>query len=169
MTNRDKFFYVVGSCAFFVLGPCVMLVLKYFFSAPFLPENSFMVYVGYILCVLGAFFAIWSNVALVRIGKGGAGVIGPIKLMTETTHLVTTGPYALCRNPMHLGVILFYLGIACVINSLASLVIPLAMIIFAYVMAVFFDEVRLQRDFPEEYASWSSQVPRFIPKINRFK
>lgn len=169
MTKRDLFFYAVGSTAFFIVGPCIMLVLKHFFSAPFLPDTTFMPVVGYVMCALGALFAVWSNVELVRVGKGCAGVIGPVKLMTETKHLVTSGPYALCRNPMHLGVILFYLGLACVINSLASLVVPLGMIIFAFSVAVLFDEKRLMRDFPDEYAQWSAQVPRFIPRLGLFK
>ena len=85
--------------------------------------------------------------------------------MKETKHLVTTGPYAICRNPMHVGVFLYYMGFACALNSLASLVLPIAIVAFAYFAAIVLDEPRLRKEFPEEFAAYSSRVPRFFPRI----
>ena len=68
---------------------------------------------------------------------------------------------------MHLGIILYFLGFACYLNSLWALAVPLAMTVFAFSLAVFVDEPRLKRDFPEEYAAWASRVPRFLPNVRR--
>lgn len=55
---------------------------------------------------------------------------------------------------MHMGIVLFYLGLCCAINSLITLVIPCLFLIFAQIVAVYIDEPRLKRDFPEEYSQW---------------
>ncbi|MGN0909403.1 MAG: methyltransferase family protein, partial [Succinivibrio sp.] len=102
-------------------------------------------------------------------GHGGAADLGPVRISRRTDALVTTGPYALCRNPMHLGLFLFYLGLACAINSLSSLAVPALTLAFAYISAVHFDEPRLRRDFTESYAAWSAEVPRFLPSLRRKK
>lgn len=66
---------------------------------------------------------------------------------------------------MHMGIVLFYLGLCCAINSLITLVIPCLFLIFAQIVAVYIDEPRLKRDFPEEYSQWVQKVPqRFWPK-----
>lgn len=102
---------------------------------------------------------------MIKKGHGGAVVLGNVKLTKQTDRLVTEGPYSLCRNPMHMGIVLFYLGLCCAINSLITLVIPCLFLIFAQIVAVYIDEPRLKRDFPEEYSQWVQKVPqRFWPK-----
>ena len=66
---------------------------------------------------------------------------------------------------MHVGVFLYYMGFACALNSLSSLVLPFGIMLFAYFAAVVLDEPRLKKEFPEEFAQYSSRVPRFFPRI----
>ena len=169
MTKKDIFFYILGTFAFIFCGPFVMFVLALTFPISFLPSHDLVKFTGIAAIAFGVVFVFWSNYALVRFGKGGAGVLGPIKLMTETKHLVTTGPYAMCRNPMHFGLVIYFLVIGIALNNLASLIIPILMCIFAYVMAVVFDEPRLKKDFPQEYNEWASNVPRFFPRLVPYK
>jgi len=69
---------------------------------------------------------------------------------------------------MHMGAFLFYLGLCCALNSLVTLLVPFGFLIFAYLFAVFLDEPRLKRDFPEEFEQWVSDVPqRFWPKTKK--
>ncbi|MBU3844416.1 MAG: isoprenylcysteine carboxylmethyltransferase family protein [Candidatus Anaerobiospirillum pullicola] len=161
---REKVIYALGFIGFIIGGPAVMAYLAAWIPGTFLAEQPSTFYLGGVASAIGLFFALWANYELVIKGRGGAGNFGKIKLMTETKHLVTTGPYSICRNPMHLGVFLYYMGFACALNSLISLVIPLAVICVAYIIAIFIDEPRLERDFPDEYALYKSQVPRFLPK-----
>lgn len=166
---RDKLIYTIGFILFLVVGPMVMYWLQIWYPMTFLSEQSSTFYLGGMTSAVGLFFALWANYVLVVDGKGGAGNFGSIKLMPETKHLVTTGPYSICRNPMHLGVFLYYAGFACAINSLTSLVVPIAVVVFAYIDAIFIDEPRLKRDFPEEFAVYQSRVPRFLPKVLRWR
>lgn len=162
---REKLIYACGFVLFIFGGPIFMAYLAAGSQLSFLSEGPSTFYLGGFTSAVGLFFALWANYELVAKGKGGAGNFGNIKLMKETRCLVTTGPYSICRNPMHLGGFLYYAGFACALNSLVSLLVPVAVICFAYIMAIFLDEPRLERDFPHDYALYKSQVPRFMPKI----
>lgn len=163
MKKTDCLALSLGSLILLILVPVFMWGLKHFCSLEFLPSGN----IAFLLAVLcsswGLILIIWANYALLSRGHGGAAVIGRIKLMQETCALVTTGPYALCRNPMHLGVIFYYLGIACFLNSLLCLSIPVLTGVVAFLFAVYIDEPRLKRDFGDAYEEWSAKVPRFIP------
>lgn len=162
---REKAIYALGFFAFIFVGPTIMYLIAMYFPMTFLVEDSTTLYLGGLTSAVGLFFAVWSNYELVHKGEGGAGNLGPVKMMKETKHLVTTGPYAICRNPMHVGVFLYYMGFACALNSLSSLVLPFGIMLFAYFAAVALDEPRLKKEFPEEFAQYSSRVPRFFPRI----
>lgn len=157
--------YFLGGALFFIAGPALIIFLAGLCPYDFMPNNAISSIFGAICSGVGLFFVIWANYELITKGKGGALVIGQIKLCKETQKLVTTGPYSMCRNPMHMGIILFYLGLCCAINSLLTLLVPLAMLCFAYAFAIFLDEPRLKRDFKDEYLKWQIDVPqRFWPK-----
>ncbi len=82
--------------------------------------------------------------------------------------LVTSGPYALSRNPMYLGHMIFTLGLAMVFRSplAAGLVIERAR---RFRERVRFDEERLERIFGEEYREYRSRVNRWVPGLHREK
>ena len=162
---RDILAYVFGTIMLCVVVPAIIIVIGIYYPIDFMPLNKTTSAFGAVCSGCGLFFVIWANYEMVTKGKGGAAVIGKIKLSHETQHLVTTGPYSLCRNPMHMGLVLFYLGLCCAINSLITLIIPLAFLTFAYIMAKYVDEPRLKRDFPNEFDDWCHKVPqRFWPK-----
>lgn len=167
MKPREILALAGGSCILLIAVPAVMIMIAALFPLGFLPAARVGLTIGALCSGCGLFFVIWANLELWRKGHGGAAVVGPVKLMRESTALVTSGPYALCRNPMHLGLILFYLGLSCAINSLWSLAVPLSTGLFAYVFAVYIDEPRLKRDFTQAYAAWSAMTPRFVPRLKR--
>lgn len=162
---QDKLVALAGCVFFLVAGPALMLYLASFFSGDdFLPHGLFPPVFGGFCSACGLLFIFWSIRELHVRGKGGIAAFSKIKLTSQTRYLVTTGPYAVCRNPMHLGLVLFYLGISCAINSLYSLLFPLAVLLLATVAAIFIDEPRLKRDFGDEYYQWAAKVPRFWPR-----
>lgn len=91
----------------------------------------------------------------------GAGSRGMERLPDR---LITTGPYALCRNPMYLGHIIFTVGLIAVFRS------PLAVALLLNRMARFsrqvrMDEERLERAFGEEYRAYRARVRRWVPGL----
>lgn len=108
---------------------------------------------------------IWSNIYIIKFGRGcpvdGFGVA----LGDRTKKLITAGPYRYSRNPMLLGTVVFYTGLSLIFNSYSAV---LCCIVFAAGMAWLvktFEEPRLYQDFGEEYLEYKKQTPLFLPKL----
>jgi protein-S-isoprenylcysteine O-methyltransferase Ste14 len=80
-----------------------------------------------------------------------------------TTALVTTGPYALSRNPAYIIIQLIPTGFALAANSFWPLLLAIPLII-AYLQLVVIpkEEELLERQFPDEWRSYSARVRRWI-------
>jgi protein-S-isoprenylcysteine O-methyltransferase Ste14 len=89
-------------------------------------------------------------------GGGGPGMSVPPE------RLVTTGPYALTRNPMYLGHLVFAAGVAAVTHSRAA-TLTAAVLPWWFDRRVRRDERRMAELFGAEYAGYCSRVPRWVP------
>jgi protein-S-isoprenylcysteine O-methyltransferase Ste14 len=76
--------------------------------------------------------------------------------------LLTSGPYALSRNPMYVGWSLIYLGIAFAANSVW--IIALFPAAFAYIHFVDIprEEQLLQQQFDQKYLEYQKRVRRYL-------
>ena len=75
--------------------------------------------------------------------------------------LLTTGPYALSRNPMYLGHLIFMLGLALSTGSKLAWAILLANIPW-FNSRVEYDERRLRDKFGAEYEAYCRRVRRWL-------
>jgi protein-S-isoprenylcysteine O-methyltransferase Ste14 len=76
--------------------------------------------------------------------------------------LVTTGPYALTRNPMYVGWSLLHLGGGIAVRS--TLVLAMWPVAFAVVHRVVLrEEHRLAAQFGDEWTDYAARVPRYLP------
>lgn len=81
---------------------------------------------------------------------------------TEDWGLKTKGVFARVRNPMYLGIVLFYLGLIILTLSLATLIVWL--IICAYYNRLAdYEEIKLQEKFGEEFLEYKKSVRKWIP------
>jgi Phospholipid methyltransferase len=78
--------------------------------------------------------------------------------------LLTDGPYALTRNPMYLGHLIFLLGLALSWRSKLGLVLLAAYLPWFH-LRVLRDEEWLADKFGAEYAGYKSRVRRWIPFV----
>jgi protein-S-isoprenylcysteine O-methyltransferase Ste14 len=86
----------------------------------------------------------------------------PISPYSSAKALVTTGPYALSRNPGYLGMTLAYVGIAILSGALWVLV-PLVPTLFLIDRGVIRREERhLERSFGADYARYRARTRRWI-------
>ena len=91
-------------------------------------------------------------------GGGGPGIDNP------PTRIVTEGPYRLTRNPMYLGHLIFFAGLALTLGSWIGAAV------FAF-HAVWFDrrvredEARLADLFGDDYRDYCRRVKRWIPGV----
>ena len=85
------------------------------------------------------------------------------KIFAET--LVQRGLFAHSRNPLYLGNMLIYLGIAIVHGSLWFYAIGLPFFAFAYASLVAAEEDFLGQKFGAEYDAYCRRVNRFLPSL----
>jgi protein-S-isoprenylcysteine O-methyltransferase Ste14 len=114
---------------------------------------------GLILVAGGFSLGLWSVGTQVTLGSGT-----PVPIM-PTKKLLVTGPFAYCRNPMTLGTILAYGGIAVWVGSLASLamVLLLALILLSYLKLV--EEKELEARFGPDYVEYKRTTPFILPRL----
>ena len=93
-----------------------------------------------------------------REGGGGPGISVP------PDRIVEAGPYRLVRNPMYLGHLIFFAGLALVLGSwLAAAVF--AFHAFWFDRRVREDEARLSGLFGDAYREYCRRVKRWIPGV----
>lgn len=93
-----------------------------------------------------------------REGGGGPGVSKPPE------RLVTGGPYRWCRNPMYLGHLIFFAGLALGLRSWLAAG-ALAFHVAWFHRRVLDDEARLAALFGGPYREYLTRVKRWIPGL----
>jgi protein-S-isoprenylcysteine O-methyltransferase Ste14 len=110
--------------------------------------------------VVGVFFLVWTTIFQWKVGNGVPTPNAP------TQHLVTTGPYRLCRNPIELGAIFYYLGIGTVIGGiLVGIICFLLGLIIGSAYHKFVEEIELEIRFVDEYRQYRKETPFLFPKF----
>ncbi|MCP8313131.1 MAG: isoprenylcysteine carboxylmethyltransferase family protein [archaeon] len=153
-----------GAIIFVLFLPLVLILGGYALDSwlgfsKALPEPANFI-AGLSFIVIGWPIALWSVYVQYRIGKGT-----PVP-MVPTQKLVISGPYKYCRNPMALGGIIFYMGLAILFNTISMLLI-LIPILFIPILVFFklVEEKELERRFGQEYLKYKKKTPFLIPKI----
>lgn len=119
------------------------------------------VILGGLLTVVGFSLGFWSIVTQLDRGRGT-----PLPVM-PTQELLTGGPFRYCRNPMTLGTVLAYLGIAVAVGTFSGTVLVLALAAFLLVYLKRLEEDELAERFGEAYLAYKRDVPFIIPRLGR--
>ena len=79
--------------------------------------------------------------------------------------LITSGPYALVRNPLYVGSFLMMAGFCTLLGDWLTGCLVIAPMIALYRLAVRDEEQILARFFPDQWPAYAARVPRFLPRI----
>lgn len=122
------------------------------------PFNLIM---GCLLILPSWLFAIWSIYSQFTIGRGT-----PVPLMA-TQKLIIQPPYTYCRNPMALGAIGMYLGVAILFYSIGAVVLVLlcAGALLTYIKRV--EEKEMELRFGQEYLAYKQRTPFLMPRLRK--
>lgn len=166
-TARYIIGYIVGFIIFIVIIPFglhKLSQLDYLFSGRVIFYSDIIRYIiSSLIFIIGIFFAIWSNIFLFKIGKGGPVDAFGISVSPQTKKLVTIGPYKYSRNPMVFGAFSLYFSIVLYLNSIIGLI---CLIIFLIIIIIFLkssEEKRLLKDFGDEYTDYKQKVSMIFP------
>ena len=130
-------------------------------NLPKLIPEPFNLIIASFFIVFGLLFSVWSGFAQFRIGRGTPVPVIP------TQKLVTTGPYALCRNPMLLGSVVYYSGISLWLNSLSAVIITASFLLCSIAYIKLIEEKELEARLGKEYEEYKRKVPFLIPRLRR--
>ena len=100
----------------------------------------------------------WVGVYRTRLGGGGPGISNP------PDAIVAAGPYRYVRNPMYLGHLIFFLGLALSLRSWIAAAV-LAFHVVWFDRRVRDDERHLAERFGEPYRDYCRRVKRWIPGV----
>jgi protein-S-isoprenylcysteine O-methyltransferase Ste14 len=154
---------IFGGIFFWIIIPFFIVVGSDFIdprlSLPRFFHRSANIIIALVFMVAGWLFANWTVKVQFSLGRGT-----PIPLMAAQK-LVVRRPYTYCRNPMTLGTIAFYLGIAIWTGSLSALILALIypVIILIYIKLV--EEKELEQRFGLEYLEYKRRTPFLIPRF----
>jgi hypothetical protein len=95
-----------------------------------------------------------------RIARGGGGP----GLEVPPERLVTSGPYRFTRNPMYLGHLIFFAGLAVTFRSYFALALLLGHAVW-FDRRVRGDEARLAARFGTQYTDYMGRVRRWLPGL----
>ena len=157
MKRNDFFGYLLGFVLFVLALPLGMWLLA---GRPAFAGLGLIFFIG--MGAAGLALSVWAIVYMRRVGRGNPMDAFGHSLAPRTSSLMTEGPYKLCRNPMLLGVIVYYFGLLIFLRSgLADLVF--AAFFLVMLKQVDSEEKRLERDFGEEYRKYKAETKKLIP------
>ena len=159
MKTKHLFGYLLGLVLFVLAIP---LLLWWLAGCPALGGARLLCFA--VPAAVGIGLSVWSIVYMRLVGKGNPMDAFDHELAPRTSVLMTGGPYRLCRNPMLLGVLVYYLGL---LLSLRSWKASVAFALYFLIMLrqVDSEEKRLARDFGDAYLAYKEKTKKLIPFI----
>ncbi|HKI77392.1 MAG TPA: isoprenylcysteine carboxylmethyltransferase family protein [Ignavibacteriaceae bacterium] len=139
--------------------PIPFLVLTFVFFN----SNIWSLIIGFIIALKGELIRLW--------GVSWAGSETRTTGDVGGTFLIVSGPFAYVRNPLYVGNILMYAGLGIMSFALFPY-LQIAGLIFFYVQYTFIvqqEENYLKNTFGEEFHEFLKNVPRFFPRITKYK
>jgi len=106
-----------------------------------------------------------ATIRVVTSGFAALGTSGRAKVAAEASELNTTGPYSLVRNPLYVGRILNFTGLAMLTGSWVYGVIVFLLAILIYERISVYEEEYLRSRFGDDHAHWAATVPGLFPRF----
>ena len=161
MKNKSHITGYLLGLLIFVIGIPVLMWMVSGRGWPYIPDSILLFLISIVLAVCGLALSIYSIVYMRVVGKGNPFDAYGHEVAPRTKHLMTSGPYRLCRNPMLVGIYIYDVGILVWLWSIMPLFIVLIEVILLS-LQVRSEEKRLEKDFGQEYIDYKKQVRRYI-------
>jgi protein-S-isoprenylcysteine O-methyltransferase Ste14 len=117
---------------------------------------------------IGAAIGVAAAGALIRIitsGFAALGTSGRVKSAPEAAELNTTGPYSLVRNPLYVGRIVNYTGLAMLSGNWLFSIAVFVLSVLIYVRISRYEAAFLKSKFGEQFDKWAASTPLLLPRL----
>jgi len=159
---------IIGSAVFLLIAPGFVTALVPWWITHWRVEAPFfgLPFVRVIGAVLAGVGVIGLLDSFVRFALQGLGTPAPV---LPTRHLVVTGLYNYVRNPMYVAVVMTIIGQAMILGSVRLLEYGALVWLLAHVFVITYEEPALRSTFGTEYEAFFAGVPRWIPRVTRWR
>jgi protein-S-isoprenylcysteine O-methyltransferase Ste14 len=159
---------IIGSAVFLVIAPGFVAGLVPWWISHWRFEAALLGFpplrlAGSILIALGAVGLLDS---FVRFAVQGVGTPAPV---FPTRHLVVTGLYRYVRNPMYVAVVSAIFGQGLLFGNQALLEYAALVWLLFHLFVLLYEEPTLRASFGPEYKTFSTAVPRWIPRVTPWR
>ena len=160
MIQIGNFFFKYRNLLFILLYgllflPSTELFTENIFHADY---RTWPLVIGLFVTILGQAIR-GATIGLAYIVRGGKDK----KVYAE--HLVSTGIFSHCRNPLYVGNILMLLGVGILANSLVYVAIIMPLFLFIYQAIVLAEEHFLRGKFGADFDAYCAKVNRWVPSL----
>ncbi len=161
--RRQVLTLALGTAVFLLILPALLITagrgLDHILGIADLLEGWAWRAVGAVAGALGWLFAAWSLYVQLVQGRGTPVPIEPPR------RLITTGPYARCRNPLALGTLVFYVGLAVAFGSPSAALLALGLLSPVLALIKLIEERELEARFGEDYRGYRERTPFLLPRV----
>ena len=140
--------------AYFAIALLAGWALQAFLPLPWVARPIARSFGGALL-VAGLMIIVTGILAMAH-GRGTLSTNGPSEA------LVTAGPYRFSRNPLYLGLVLLYSGVACLFAIVWAMPLLIPLVVFTQMAVIAPEERYLERAFGEAYVSYRARVRRWL-------
>ena len=128
-----------------------------FLNARFVPDQMWIVWLGFGVTVIGLAFTCWARVVL---GQNWSGTVQ----LKQDHELIVRGPYSFVRHPIYTGVLVAFFGTALAIGEWHAL-IGVALLAVAFWRKLRLEERWLCELFGEPYRNYMRHVKALVPWV----
>lgn len=132
--------------------PIPLILILFMINNP----NILSATLGTLIIVLGEMIRLYSVAFIGSISRTRKDNLG--------SQLVTTGPFAIVRNPLYLGNFFIVSGIALYSGVLWFILLSTALFYFQYHYIIQYEESLLEKKFGNDYLIYRQKVPCWVPK-----
>ena len=148
---------IIGFC---YIGSFIFLalLLDRLLNFPKLLSGPVLIPLSIFLILIGLIIYLWAVIQFLK-AKGTPVPFNP------PSKVVTSGPFAYCRNPILDGIFIFLLGLGLLLHSVSLVFIftPLFILVNAWELKAI-EEPELAKRLGEDYIKYKNSTPMFIPR-----
>lgn len=156
---RSPVFYFIASLIFLDISWLGWIPLPISFSPPI---RTTLFILGCLLYFPGLIFLLWGRLEL---GKNYFVSTSMGAQLFADQQLVTSGPYAIIRHPMYVGLIIIAIGALLIYFTWTTLIFvccaPLTTVRARR------EEEALAAEFGDQWKEYSKHIPAFIPRVRK--
>jgi protein-S-isoprenylcysteine O-methyltransferase Ste14 len=126
------------------------------------PASWFTAASGAASSVAGVLVSVWAIYTTTRVGV----ILDGGHFVKHEQPLITTGAYGFVRNPMYLGILLIWFGIAVAFQHLILLLVAVLYVVPVFLFYIRSEDRMMAREFGAPYEEYRRRVGSLLPRLN---